>query len=229
MSWSDPKLRILHRMARIAYKIPRLSFEARLIEYDFIHSNIDSDVRLKILDVGCAGTNLPIELANREYEVYGIDAMPYRNQQNFTFVKGNLEYMPFDTDFFDIVTAVSTIEHVGLGRYGDPISPDGDKNAVKEIKRVVKPGGKIIITIPCGKDTICYSKDGVPLHRVYCSISLIKLLSGLKILEISYVVKRRQIWFPASVKEAESVAENAKPENVGMTSIALIVAKKEKR
>ena len=221
-------LRILHRIAKIAYKISRLSFEGRLIEYHFIHSNIRSDVRLKILDAGCAGTNLPIELANRGHEVYGIDAIPYHNQQNFTFVQGNLDHLPFDNDFFDIVTTVSTIEHVGLGRYGDPISPDGDKKAMEEIKRVVKPGGKIIITIPCGIDTICYSKDGVPLHRVYSPISLIKLLSGLKILEISYIVKRGRIWFPSSVKEAERVAENAKPENVGITSIALIVACKEK-
>ena len=229
MTWhGDLTLMILHRIARIAYRIPRLSFEARLIEYHFIHSNIESDVRLKILDVGCAGTNLPIELANKGYEVYGIDAVPFPNQQNFTFVQSNLEYLPFDNDFFDIVTAVSTIEHVGLGRYGDPISQEGDKKAVEEIKRIVKPGGKIIITIPCGIGTICYSKEGIPLHRVYSPISLIKLLSGLKILEISYIVKRGRIWFPASVKEAERVAENAKPENVGMTSIALIVACKEK-
>jgi len=229
MTWyGDLTLMILHRIARMAYKIPRLSFEGRLIEYHFIHSNIEPDVKLKILDVGCAGTTLPIELASQGHEVYGIDGMPYRKQQNFTFIQGTLEYMPFNNDFFDIVTAVSTIEHVGLGRYGDPISPEGDKKAVEEIKRVVKPEGRIVITIPSGKDAICYSKDGIPLHRVYSPISLIKLLSGLKILEISYIVKRGKIWFPATVKEAESVAENAKPEKVGMTSIALIVACKEK-
>jgi 2-polyprenyl-3-methyl-5-hydroxy-6-metoxy-1,4-benzoquinol methylase len=186
----DLKLKILHSLAVVVFKVlkhPRLSFEGRLIEYHFIHSNIESDVRLKILDVGCGGTNLPIELANRGHEVYGIDAMPFPNQQNFTFVQGSLEHIPFDNNFFDIVTAVSTIEHVGLGRYGDPISPDGDKKAVEEIKRVVKPGGKVIVTIPSGKDTICYSKDGVPLGRVYSPISLNKLLSGLKILEMEYI------------------------------------------
>ena len=229
MTWyGDLTLRLLHGIARVTYILPRLSFEARLIEYHFIHSNIESNVRLKILDVGCAGTNLPVELANRGHEVYGIDAMPFPDQQNFTFVQGNLENLPFDNDFFDIVTDVSTIEHVGLGRYGDPISPDGDKKAMGEIKRVVKPGGKIIITIPCGLDTICYSKEGIPLARVYSPISSIKLLSGLKILELSYIIKRRRIWLTACVNEAESAAENANPEKVAMTSIALIVAYKEK-
>ena len=159
----DLKLKILHSIAAVVFKVlkhPRLSFEARLIEYYFTHSNIESGVKLKILDVGCAGTNLPIELANRGHEVYGIDAMPFSHQQNFTFVQGSLEHMPFDNDFFDIVTAVSTIEHVGLGRYGDPISPDGDKKAVEEIRRILKPGGKVVVTIPCGKETICYSRGG---------------------------------------------------------------------
>ncbi|MBT9150327.1 MAG: Ubiquinone biosynthesis O-methyltransferase [candidate division WS2 bacterium] len=230
MTWySDLTLRILHGIARITYILPRFSFEGRVIEYHFVHSNIEPDVRVKILDVGCGATNIPTELVNIGHEVYGIDIMPYHKPPKFTFVQANLECLPFDNDFFDIVTAISTIEHVGLGRYGDPISPDGDKKAMEEIKRVVKPGGKIIITIPCEVDTICYSKDGVPLHRVYSPISLNNLLSRLKILEISYIIKRRRIWFPASVSEVENVSLNAKSEDVGLMSVALIVAQKEKR
>ena len=190
----DLKLKILHSIAVVVFKALkhlRISFEARLIEYYFTHSNIESDVRLKILDVGCAGTNLPIELASRGHEVYGIDTMPYRNQQNFTFVQGSLEHIPFGNNFFDIVTAVSTIEHIGLGRYGGPISPDGDKKAVEEIRRILKPGGKVVVTIPCGKDTICYSRARVPLGRVYSSSSLVELLSGFKILEMSILRRRK--------------------------------------
>jgi SAM-dependent methyltransferase len=217
-------------MATVAYKVLkqcRLSFEARLIEYSFAHSNIPLDIRLRVLDIGCGGSKLPIELANFGHEVYGIDAMPYHDQLNFTFVQGNLEHMPFDNDFFDIITAVSTIEHIGLGRYGDLISPHGDKTAVEEIRRIVKPGGKVIVTIPCGKDTICYSREGVPLGRVYSSTSLVELLSGFKILEMSYIVKKKGIWLPASMSEAEREVRYAKAEKVAMTSIALIVACKE--
>lgn len=228
----DLKLRILHNIATVAYKVLkqcRLSFEARLIEYSFTHSNIPPDIRLRVLDIGCGGSKLPTELANLGHEVYGIDAMPYRDRLNFTFVQGNLEHIPFNNDFFDIVIAVSTIEHVGLGRYGDPISPEGDKKAVEEIKRIVKPGGKVIVTIPCGKDTVCYSRERVPLGRVYSSSSLVELLSGLKILEMSYIMKKNGIWLPASMSEAERGVGYAEAEKVAMTSIALIVAKKEKQ
>ena len=228
----DLKLWILHNIATVAYKVlkqRRLSFEARLIEYSFTHSNIQPDIRLRVLDIGCGGSKLPTELANLGHEVYGIDAMPYRDRLNFTFVQGNLEHMPFDNDFFDIVTAVSTIEHVGLGRYGDPISPDGDKKAVEEIRRILKPGGKVVVTIPCGKDTICYSRARVPLGRVYSSSSLVELLSGFKILEMSYITKKKGLWHPASMSEAEKEVKYAKAEKEAMTSIALIIAYKEKQ
>jgi SAM-dependent methyltransferase len=224
----DLAIRILHGIARITYILPRFSFEGRLIEYRFIHANIESRVKLKILDVGCGRTNLPSELAKKGHEVYGIDFMPSRKPVEFTFVRGNLEYMPFDNDSFDIITAVSTIEHVGLGRYGDPISPDGDKNAMEEIRRVVKPGRRIVITIPCEADIICYSKDGVPLHRAYSPTSLNNLLSRLKILEISYIVKKRGIWVPATVSEVENVSKNTTAKDVGLVSVALVVAQKEK-
>lgn len=229
----DLNLKILHNIAVLSYGAlrpiigNRLSFEARLIEYDFAHSNIGT-TRQRILDVGCGGSKLPIELAKRGHEVYGIDVEDYPNQHYFTFVQGDITHMPFDDNFFDIVTDVSTIEHIGLGRYGDPVLPNGGKEAVEEIRRVLKPAGKVIITIPCGKDTICYSKDGVPLSRVYSSSSLVELLSGFKILEMSYIMKRRHVWCAASLSEAETEVEHAKPEKVGMTAIALIVIRKER-
>jgi hypothetical protein len=84
------------------------------------------------------------------------------------------------------------------------------------------------MTVPCGKDTICYSKDGVPLSRVYSSPSLVKLLHGFEILEMSYIVKKRLVWFPASMSDTERAVKQAKAERTGMTAIALIVACKEK-
>lgn len=227
MAWYGAGLKILHQTARLAYRLPRLSFEARLIEYDFVHSNIANGrtgVRQRILDVGCGGSRLPIELAHKGHEVYGIDGEPYPEGHPFTFVQGDIMQMPFDDNFFEIVTVVSTIEHVGLGRYGDPVVADGDKQAIAEIVRVLKPSGMMIMTIPCGYDTMHRSKEGMLLGRVYSSQSLVKLLSGFKILEMSYIVKRKGIWFPTVISRAEREVRRARPDKVGVTAIALIVA-----
>ena len=221
--------KILHQIARMTYKIPRISFEARLIEYGFVITNIDNGQgKKRVLDIGCCESNLPTYLAEQGYDTYGIDIGVYTNPKSFTFVQGDLRKMHFHDEFFDVVIAVSTIEHVGLGRYNDPLSSEGDKEALREIKRVLKQGGQLLVTIPCGKDTVCYSKERVPLSRVYSSNSLVGLLSGFKVLELSYIVKKGHIWLPASKSKAEQAVKDASPEKTGMTAIALINAYKEK-
>ena len=42
---------------------------------------------------------------------------------------------------FDVAVSISSLEHDGLGRYGDPIDPEGDLKAIQNIKRLLKPGG----------------------------------------------------------------------------------------
>jgi SAM-dependent methyltransferase len=232
--WSDLALKIAHRAAVVPFKAVgpatgrRVSLEARLIEYSFAHANLDGRHQpRRVLDVGCSGTRFPIELAKRGHEVYGIDVGGYPDQRLFSFVRGDATKMPFDDRFFDVVTAISSVEHIGLGRYGDATASEGDKEAMREIARVLKPVGHLLMTVPCGKDTICYSKDGVPLARVYSSSSLLELMRGFEVLEMSYIVKNRCVWLPASMNETEKAVERARPERSAMTAIALIVGCKE--
>jgi SAM-dependent methyltransferase len=121
-------------------KLFHLVINERIVDYSFVHQNIGLDGKGRILDVGCHGSKLVIELASLGYETYSIDGIEYPLQHpNFTFVQGDICKTPFPDDFFDAVTAVSTIEHIGLGRYEDPTYSNGDKKAVKEIKRILKP------------------------------------------------------------------------------------------
>jgi hypothetical protein len=41
---------------------------------------------------------------------------------------------------FDVVLSISSFEHDGLGRYGDPLNPDGDMAAMRSTRRLLKPG-----------------------------------------------------------------------------------------
>jgi hypothetical protein len=41
---------------------------------------------------------------------------------------------------FDVVMSISTFEHDGLGRYGDPLNPNGDIVAMRNTRRLLKPG-----------------------------------------------------------------------------------------
>jgi len=51
-------------------------------------------------------------------------------------------------DTFDTVFSYSSIEHVGLGRYGDPLMPYGDTEALAQIWCVTKPGGYLFLAVP---------------------------------------------------------------------------------
>ena len=54
------------------------------------------------------------------------------------------------------------IEHVGLGRYGDPLDPEGDLKAMAELKRVLAPGGSLLFVAPLGRPRIMFNA-----HRIY--------------------------------------------------------------
>lgn len=217
---------ILNKMPWLAEKVFHLVINERVADYSFVHQNVGIGLNGKgrILDVGCYVTKLVIELASLGYEVYGIDGREYPlKHPNFTFVQGDICRTSFPDDFFDAVTAVSTIEHIGLGRYEDPTYSDGDKKAVKEIKRILKPGGKAIITVPFGKRTIVYRKK-IPLHRVYDSQALTDLFSDseLEIIKINCIAKKGEMWIPVTLREAENIEGG----EVVMAD-ALVVAQKE--
>ncbi|CAH1778602.1 unnamed protein product [Owenia fusiformis] len=49
---------------------------------------------------------------------------------------------------FDFALSYSSIEHSGLGRYGDPLNPYGDLEAVAQVWCMLKPGGLFILGLP---------------------------------------------------------------------------------
>ena len=48
----------------------------------------------------------------------------------------------------DWIATFSSLEHSGLGRYGDPLNPDGDKEALQQAWCMLKPGGVLILGVP---------------------------------------------------------------------------------
>ena len=46
---------------------------------------------------------------------------------------------------FDLSVSYSGIEHDGLGRYGDPVNPDGDISALREMWLLTRPGGMLLV------------------------------------------------------------------------------------
>lgn len=79
---------------------------------------------------------------------------------------------------FDVLLSISSFEHDGLGRYGDPINPRGDFLAMDRAKRMLKPGGLLFLAVPVGRDLLAWNA-----HRVYGAIRLPMLLEGWTVVE----------------------------------------------
>ena len=62
----------------------------------------------------------------------------------------------------DVALSISSFDHDGLGRYGDPLRPAGDLRAMSLAWRVLKPGGHLLLTVPVGPDVVVWNlHDGV--------------------------------------------------------------------
>ena len=75
-----------------------------------------------------------------------------------------------------------TIEHIGLGRYGDEIDPQGDIKSINELKRVLKDGGDLLFVTPVGKAKIEFNA-----HRIYSFEQIIEYFSPFALKEFSLI------------------------------------------
>jgi SAM-dependent methyltransferase len=124
-----------------------------------------------VLDIGCMTSRLPIQLASLGYEVYGIDIRMYPfSHPNFHFQKGDvLSWTPERK--FDIILLISTVEHFGLGAYGDPVMADADKVAVDRISGWLEKDGQFIVSVPFGRPAVTSKQrvyDMERLKHVFC-------------------------------------------------------------
>jgi len=152
------------------------------------------------------------------FKVYGVDVSNYKlTHPNFTFVKEDIRSTSSPNNFFDMVIAISTIEHTGLGYYGDKLDRHGDKKAIKEIFRILKNNGKFIITLPFGKKSIN------SWYRAYDKKLINELLPHFRVRKMKFFVKKPNYWLQSKISEAEEIENKGKNVN----AVILILATKK--
>jgi len=80
---------------------------------------------------------------------------------------------------WDVVVSYSSLEHDGLGRYGDPLSPNGDLIRMKELYELLKDNGIIMLGVPLGKDSLVWNA-----HRIYGNIRFPMMMEGFEVMEM---------------------------------------------
>jgi SAM-dependent methyltransferase len=186
---------LMHKEA----KESRVVFSGRIVEYPLLFSYLEDDVET-ILDFGCVEDLLPIHLCSLGYRVTGLDFRPYPfSHPNFNFIQADiLTWEPIE-DGFDAVISVSTVEHVGLGGYEDPVGQDGDRIAVEKLFQACRPGGKVYLTVPAGKP--CVKRN----MRIYDSHTIQELLPNIDVLRFFAKPGRYESWREITSEEIDEL------------------------
>lgn len=105
---------------------------------------------------------------------------------NLNFIEGSILNLPFVDDSIESLSTLCVVEHIGLGRYGDPMDSWGSEKAVIELKRVLKPGGNLYFSVPVDAENRVYFNA----HRAFNRNYLVALFAPFILIEERYIYGR---------------------------------------
>jgi SAM-dependent methyltransferase len=110
-----------------------------------------------------------------------IDIRPFSGElDNIESLSGSILKLPYPDSSVRSLSCLHVVEHIGLGRYGDPIDPKGTIKAIKELERVLAKGGDLYFSMPVGSKRVCFNA-----HRILPPHEIVALFAGLKLMEHS--------------------------------------------
>ncbi|MBL8030443.1 MAG: DUF268 domain-containing protein [Candidatus Doudnabacteria bacterium] len=134
------------------------------------HVDVGSSIRF--LSMASTVTNLKF-----------VDIRPIHTDfDNFECLEGSILKMPFQDGSVESLSCLHVAEHIGLGRYGDPLDVLGTQKACQELLRILKPGGKLYFALPVGKTAVYFNA-----HRVHDPDIILEYFKGLNLKEFSAV------------------------------------------
>jgi SAM-dependent methyltransferase len=181
----------------------------RQAEYDFVLRNLLSlDIKAKILDVGCSSSafSSKIRFSRNRCEIIGIDLINKVDSPGFPLAIMDAMNIGFKDRSFDQVICLSAMEHIGLDNDGVDANYknlnhriNGDALAMKEIWRVLKEKGTLILSVPYGR--LIIKQQG---YRVYHKKSLSILTNMFFALKKEYYCLRNGKWTKCNELEANN-------------------------
>jgi len=103
---------------------------------------------------------------------------------SLSFKEGSILDLPFEDNSVESISSLCVVEHIGLGRYGDPLDPNGSTKAIDELKRVLKVGGNLYFSVPVmGKKNRIFFNA----HRSFSDEYIEQCFYGCKIVEKMYI------------------------------------------
>jgi len=134
------------------------------------HIDVGSDLRL----IGAVSAFVPtrfIDLRPAAIDMPGLHAMD-----------GDATALMIDDASVPSLSCLHVIEHIGLGRYGDPLDPGGSEKACREFVRVLAPGGRLYLSTPVGRPRVEFNA-----HRIFAPESVLRMVEPLRLRSFAWV------------------------------------------
>jgi SAM-dependent methyltransferase len=172
----------------------------RILEHIFVQTHLPRPPA-RLLALGCAECTNAIEMASLGFEVVGVDLRPLPlSHPNFTMIQADLADLPFEDESFDAAVALSMP------------SSGAEEQAVAEAFRVLKGGGRFLVTMPFGR----------PAKHVYDRARLDRMLSAFRVVERGYGIRDGDTWsFTLDERRAEQADSSER-----ISAVCLLVLEK---
>ena len=113
-----------------------------------------------------------------------VDIRPFKlTLDSLDFVEGSILDLPFDDGSCKSVSSICVVEHIGLGRYGDPIDKDGSLKAAKELIRVLAEGGHLFVSVPLAPE----NRVQFNAHRAFTEETVLRMFHPLLPVQKRYI------------------------------------------
>lgn len=137
-------------------------------------------------DIGSRVDGFITHLLSFDQEVVQIDIRPLDvNISGYGFVQADATNLnEIEDETIESLSALCSLEHFGLGRYGDPIDPEACFKCIEAIQRVMKKGGYVYISVPIGREHLEFNA-----HRVFYPQTIVDSFEKMKLIEFSSCYK----------------------------------------
>ena len=152
-------------------------------------------------DIGSRVDGFIAHLLAANVKVNMIDVRPFPGEAEnlYTIVDDATMMDHFEDNSISSLSAMCSLEHFGLGRFGDPVDPEACFKCFKQIQKKMKKGGKLYISVPIGRDCVQFNA-----HRIFFAETIIKNFAQLHLLEYS-VIKDRAIQYNVDIHKYDYI------------------------
>lgn len=120
--------------------------------------------------------------ADIEVTLIDIREFPVKVNKLYTIVDDATSLHQLSDGSIESMSALCSLEHFGLGRYGDPIDPEACFKCFANIQKKLKEGGHLYISVPVGNERVEFNA-----HRVFYAVTIVECFSDLMLEEFSCI------------------------------------------